>query len=75
MRGLSRLAWLNSDGRKLLITRMLRTFGYGYLADIRRMDAPLHKVAACLPSTVELLRAKGFEVNGPDSNDNVAGGA
>jgi len=26
------LAWLNPDGRKLLITRVLRTFGYGYLA-------------------------------------------
>jgi MFS family permease len=28
------LAWLNADGRKLLITRVLRTFGYGYLAVI-----------------------------------------
>src|SRR4030095_3251696 len=27
-----RLAWLNPDGRRLLITRVLRTFGYGYLA-------------------------------------------
>ena len=26
------LAWVNPDGRKLLITRMLRSFGYGYLA-------------------------------------------
>jgi MFS family permease len=26
------LAWLNPDGRKLLVTRVLRTFGYGYLA-------------------------------------------
>jgi len=26
------LAWLNPDGRRLLITRVLRTFGYGYLA-------------------------------------------
>src|SRR6266852_8445618 len=26
------LGWLNADGRKLLITRVLRTFGYGYLA-------------------------------------------
>jgi len=24
--------WLNLDGRKLLVTRVLRTFGYGYLA-------------------------------------------
>jgi MFS family permease len=27
-----RMAWLDPDGRKLLITRVLRTFGYGYLA-------------------------------------------
>ena len=27
-----RLSWLNPDGRKLLITRVLRSFGYGYLA-------------------------------------------
>jgi MFS family permease len=27
-----RLAWLNRDGKKLLVTRMLRTFGYGYVA-------------------------------------------
>jgi MFS family permease len=27
-----RLAWLPSDGRKLLAARTLRTFGYGYLA-------------------------------------------
>ncbi|MBI4495124.1 MAG: hypothetical protein HY690_20305 [Chloroflexi bacterium] len=26
------LGWLNADGRKLLLTRALRTFGYGYLA-------------------------------------------
>ena len=26
------LAWLNRDGRKLLVCRTLRTFGYGYLA-------------------------------------------
>jgi MFS family permease len=26
------LAWLDADGKKLLVTRMLRTFGYGYLA-------------------------------------------
>jgi MFS family permease len=26
------LEWLDSDGRKLLVTRLLRTFGYGYLA-------------------------------------------
>jgi MFS family permease len=26
------LSWLNPDGRKLLITRVLRSFGYGYLA-------------------------------------------
>src|SRR5438105_8541893 len=26
------LAWLDPDGRRLLITRVLRTFGYGYLA-------------------------------------------
>src|SRR5213082_400430 len=25
------LRWLNRDGRVLLVTRMLRTFGYGYL--------------------------------------------
>jgi hypothetical protein len=30
MFGASSLAWLNPDGRKLLFTRMLRTFGYGY---------------------------------------------
>jgi iron(III) transport system substrate-binding protein len=30
------------------------------LTEIRRMAAPLHKVAACMQSTVELLRAKGF---------------
>ena len=34
------------------------------LASIRRMDAPLAKVAACMESTLELLRAKGFEVAG-----------
>ena len=28
------LAWLNPDGRRLLVTRVLRTFGYGYLAVI-----------------------------------------
>lgn len=27
-----RLAWLSRDGKKLLVTRALRTFGYGYLA-------------------------------------------
>ena len=27
-----RLDWLSSDGKKLLLTRVLRTFGYGYLA-------------------------------------------
>jgi hypothetical protein len=27
-----RLSWLNPDGRKLLITRVLRSFGHGYLA-------------------------------------------
>jgi MFS family permease len=27
-----RLEWLDSDGKKLLVTRLLRTFGYGYLA-------------------------------------------
>src|SRR5437762_12341495 len=33
MAGLSRrLGWVNADGRKLLITRVLRSFGYGYLA-------------------------------------------
>jgi MFS family permease len=26
------LAWLSADGKKLLVTRLLRTFGYGYLA-------------------------------------------
>ena len=26
------LRWLDPDGRKLLVTRLLRTFGYGYLA-------------------------------------------
>jgi len=26
------LAWLSLDGRKLLVTRVLRTFAYGYLA-------------------------------------------
>jgi MFS family permease len=26
------LGWLNPDGRKLLLARALRTFGYGYLA-------------------------------------------
>jgi MFS family permease len=30
--GLPWLAWLDLDGRKLLATRALRTFGYGYLA-------------------------------------------
>lgn len=29
-----RLAWLSADGKKLLVTRALRTFGYGYLAVI-----------------------------------------
>ncbi|HUG47522.1 MAG TPA: MFS transporter [Candidatus Limnocylindria bacterium] len=27
-----RLDWLSSDGKKLLLTRVLRSFGYGYLA-------------------------------------------
>jgi MFS family permease len=27
-----RVAWLTSDGKKLLLTRALRSFGYGYLA-------------------------------------------
>jgi MFS family permease len=27
-----RLDWLSADGRKLVLTRILRTFGYGYLA-------------------------------------------
>jgi hypothetical protein len=26
------LDWLSSDGKKLLLTRVLRTFAYGYLA-------------------------------------------
>jgi len=30
--GRERLSWLQADGRKLLVTRVLRTFGYGYLA-------------------------------------------
>jgi len=25
------LAWLSTDGKKLLVTRILRTFAYGYL--------------------------------------------
>ena len=29
-----RLGWLSRDGKKLLLTRALRTFGYGYLAVI-----------------------------------------
>jgi MFS family permease len=29
-----RVAWLSSDGKKLLLTRALRSFGYGYLAVI-----------------------------------------
>jgi iron(III) transport system substrate-binding protein len=37
------------------------------LAQIRRLEAPLHKVASCLQSTVELLRTKGFEVEGTDN--------
>jgi MFS family permease len=28
------MSWLNADGRMLLVTRALRTFGYGYLAVI-----------------------------------------
>lgn len=32
--GVLSLGWLNSDGRRLLVTRLLRTFGYGYLAVI-----------------------------------------
>ena len=31
-RRLARLSWLSADGKKLLLTRTLRTFGYGYLA-------------------------------------------
>ena len=31
-RHLTLLAWLSPDGRKLLLTRVLRTFAYGYLA-------------------------------------------
>jgi hypothetical protein len=38
------------------------------LSDIRRMDAPLQKVAACMQSIVELLRSKGFEVAGLIAN-------
>ncbi len=34
MRADWRLDWLNRDGKKLLLTRALRTFGYGYLAVI-----------------------------------------
>lgn len=34
IRQTSELDWLSTDGRTLLITRMLRTFGYGYLAVI-----------------------------------------
>jgi ABC-type Fe3+ transport system substrate-binding protein len=36
------------------------------LAEIRRMDAPLTKVASCMQSTLELLRAKGFELAGEE---------
>jgi iron(III) transport system substrate-binding protein len=32
------------------------------LAHIRRIDAPLHQIAACLDSTTALLRNKGFEL-------------
>jgi hypothetical protein len=32
------------------------------LASIKRTDAPLHKVAALMHSTIDLLRAKDFEV-------------
>ena len=31
------------------------------------MDAPLNKVAACMESTLEFLRAKGFEVTRVDT--------
>jgi MFS family permease len=34
MTGAWRVEWLSRDGKKLLLTRMLRTFGYGYLAVI-----------------------------------------
>ncbi len=27
-----RLTWVDADGKKLLLTRALRSFGYGYLA-------------------------------------------
>src|SRR5262249_28919629 len=37
------------------------------LAQIRRVDAPLPKLALCMQSTVQLLRSKGFEVEGEDS--------
>jgi iron(III) transport system substrate-binding protein len=36
------------------------------LATIRRTDAPLGATTALLPSTVELLRGKGFDVKAPD---------
>jgi iron(III) transport system substrate-binding protein len=36
------------------------------LGDIRRMDAPLAKIATLMQSTVALLRSKGFEVEGED---------
>jgi iron(III) transport system substrate-binding protein len=35
------------------------------LATIRRMDAPLVETTALLPSTVELLKRKGFDVKAP----------
>jgi len=37
------------------------------LAEIRRMDAPLPKVAALMDSTIALLREKGFDVRGDPS--------
>jgi MFS family permease len=44
-----RLAWLNRDGKKLLVTRMLRTFGYGY-------------VAVVLGLYLEQLKLNAFEI-------------
>jgi MFS family permease len=51
------LAWLSADGKKLLATRVLRTFGYGYLAVVlavylEQLGLDPHRVGVVLAGAI-----------------------
>src|SRR3989442_3130057 len=52
-----RVLWLSSDGKKLLITRALRTFAYGYLAVVLavyldRLGLPAEQIGFLLTAAI-----------------------